>query len=98
MSGEPNRPYTITPTKMTLDTRFSGADAAASAVGRNVVQVTPVRPFETEVKRDAAARRIIEPAHHGAGRNPRSTTSYIDYQRGVGSIFSGLVIKSYGTR
>jgi len=95
MSGEGNRPYTITPTRMVMDNRFAGADAAAAAVGSNVVQVTPVRPFASEER--PRAGRIVVPAHRGAGRNPRAT-SYVDYQQGINSVFIGLVIRSYETR
>ena len=96
MSGEPNRPYTITRTSMMMDNRFSGADAAAAAVGRNVVQVSPVRPFEQDAR--PRAGRIIEPASHGTGRNCRVSTSYVSFQRGINSVFTGLRIDTYGER
>jgi hypothetical protein len=95
MSGEPNRPYKFTHTAMTMDNRFSGADAAASAVGRNVVQVIPVRPFQSEER--PRAGRVIEPVSHGVGRNPHSV-GYVYAQRGINNVFSGLVVRTYETR
>jgi hypothetical protein len=93
MAGESNPPYRITPTRMVLDTRFAGADAAASAVGRNVVQVTPVRPFASEER--PRAGRIIEPASHGNGRG-RASTSYVYRQSGLtNGNFTGLYAKTY---
>jgi hypothetical protein len=95
MSGEPNRPWTFTRTAMTMDNRFSGADAAAAAVGSNVVQVTPVRPFQSEER--PRAGRVIEPASHGAGRNPHSTT-YVWRAAGVNRISTGLRLETFGDR
>lgn len=77
---------------MTMDNRFAGADAAASAVGRNVVQVTPVRPFEQDAR--PRAGRIIEPASHANGRG-RASTSYVYRTRGVKDVFAGLVVRTY---
>jgi len=92
VAGEADHPYTISPTKMTMDNRFSGADAAAAAVGSNVVQVTPVRPFQSEER--PRAGRIVEPASHGAGRNPHSV-GYLYRTNGVNSVFAGLRIDTY---
>jgi hypothetical protein len=97
MAGESNPAYTITPTRMVLDTRFSGADAAANAVGQNVVMTSAPRPFENEVRRDQAARRIIEPVTHGAGRNPHSV-GYVWRAEGVNRISTGLRLETFGDR
>lgn len=85
--------YSISQTKMVLDSRYA-TDSAVQSVGQNVVEVHRYRPFETEVKRDEAARRIVEPAHHGNGRG-RGSTSYLYRTRGINSVFAGLVVKTY---
>jgi hypothetical protein len=95
MAGEPDYPYTITPARMVLDNRFSGADAAAAAVGSNVVQVTPVRPFQSEER--PRAGRIIEPASAGRGRNPHSTT-YVWKAEDVNRLSTGLRLETFGER
>ena len=97
MAGESNPPYRISPTRMTLDTRFSGADAAANAVGGNVVTVYAPRPFADEVRRDQAARHIVEPASAGRGRNPHSTT-YVWRAGGINRISTGLRLETFGDR
>ena len=97
MAGEADHPYTITPSRMVLDTRFSGADASANAVGGNVVTVFAPRPFADEIKRDQAARRIVQPASAGRGRNPHSTT-YVWRASGINRISTGLRLETFGDR
>ena len=94
MAGESNRPYRISQTRMTLDSRYA-TDSAVQSVGRNVVMVSAPRPFANEVRRDyQAPRRIVEPASHASGRS-RASTSYVYRTNGINSVFAGLRIDTY---
>ena len=75
-----------------VDQRFSGGSDPVVQPGANIVQVGNVRAFEQEQR--PRAGRIIEPASHGNGRG-RGSTSYVYAQRGINSVFTGLVTCTY---
>ena len=78
-----------------VDQRFSGGSDPVVQPGANIVQVGNVRAFEQEQR--PRTGRVIEPASRGNGRG-RNSVSYLYRTRGVNDVFTGLVVKTYGTR